>query len=69
LRHGQRIFSNFKDNYSSFVDNNYPLGNAPGQAGDIKTKVNFFGLAGTYDSVYIIGYAVTSASSGNHTGP
>ncbi|WP_394849923.1 ABC transporter substrate-binding protein [Pendulispora brunnea] len=54
------VFSNFRDNYFAFVDNNYPA-----EKDSIKGRVNEFGLAGTYDSTYIIAYAVTSASSGN----
>ncbi|WP_394839219.1 ABC transporter substrate-binding protein [Pendulispora rubella] len=54
------VFSNFRDNYFAFVDNNYL-----GEAASIKGRVNEFGLAGTYDSTYIIAYAVTSATSGN----
>jgi len=54
------VFSNFRDNYFAFVDNNYPS-----EKDSIKGRVNEFGLAGTYDSTYLIAYAVTSATSGN----
>ncbi|WP_394829133.1 hypothetical protein [Pendulispora albinea] len=58
------IFSFFRDSYNATMDRLYQ----PGQAADAKGKINYFGLAGTYDSVYILGYAITSASSGNRSG-
>jgi len=53
-------FLRFKDNFTYFADANYP----PDQATIIKGTAGWFGLAGTYDSVYLIAYALTSLGAG-----